>query len=189
MITASRFMPSYFYPRSPRGERPVIQFSVFSASHFYPRSPRGERPRGAVYSYSIKAISIHALLAESDERCKCHCRSRGQFLSTLSSRRATWKALVTKPCFVISIHALLAESDRTRTGWSGWPGYFYPRSPRGERPGHQDGHRGHQRISIHALLAESDLANITKTFNEFQFLSTLSSRRATYKQVKIASCI
>ena len=35
----------YFYPRSPRGERPHRPgHSVYADADFYPRSPRGERP-------------------------------------------------------------------------------------------------------------------------------------------------
>ena len=60
-----------------------------STRHFYPRSPCGERHLGAWKSCHVCRISIHALLAESDD-----------------ARRALG--------FVdpdISIHALLAESD------------------------------------------------------------------------------
>ena len=56
----------------------------------------------------------------------------------------------------ISIHALLAESDRTPQKVFATHGYFYPRSPCGERR-HYPAHRcNHRAISIHALLAESD---------------------------------
>ena len=147
-------------------------------------------------------ISIHALLAESDRgwcfisafpqtflstlslrRATSSCTSRERatlFLSTLSLRRATggYKALGFDT--LISIHALLAESD----GWPSRPscgpcGYFYPRSPCGERQEHTlacpagclflstlslrratatfniDAFALY--ISIHALLAESDI--------------------------------
>ena len=33
----------YFYPRSPRGERPITSFTPSPTMDFYPRSPRGER--------------------------------------------------------------------------------------------------------------------------------------------------
>ena len=79
--------------------------------NFYPRSPCGERPPLTSRTKTIAAISIHALLAESDSnessehtnngnfypRSPCGER-RGQrpswgecqiFLSTLSLRRAT----------------------------------------------------------------------------------------------------
>ena len=57
-------------------------------------------------------ISIHALLAESDGILPHHGREIIKFLSTLSLRRAT-------------VASLLAV---------GRTGYFYPRSPCGERP-------------------------------------------------------
>ena len=56
-------------------------------------------------------ISIHALLAESDN-----------FLLDLHLGG-----------YKISIHALLAESDNTGQPVRGLPSYFYPRSPCGER--------------------------------------------------------
>ena len=56
-----------FYPRSPCGERlynPTDQ--TITITDFYPRSPCGERPTPAVLVTTGVAISIHALLAESD---------------------------------------------------------------------------------------------------------------------------
>ena len=79
-------------------------------------------------------ISIHALLAESDISVFWTALSRPLFLSTLSLRRAT---------------NLKNTASRCR-------GYFYPRSPCGER-----------RLSYFYII------KIT------QFLSTLSLRRAT----------
>ena len=57
---------TYFYPRSPCGERPFRLARLASRSYFYPRSPCGER-------HSQKHINGRA----------------NQFLSTLSLRRAT----------------------------------------------------------------------------------------------------
>ena len=79
--------------------------------NFYPRSPCGERPVTRVASTPTTAISIHALLAESD-----------------NARPET-----RQPC-AISIHALLAESDMMILQALFQPHYFYPRSPCGERP-------------------------------------------------------
>ena len=78
-------------------------------------------------------ISIHALLAESDQSLKVLIFGRASFLSTLSLRRATCRLykLITRD--EISIHALLAESD------------LYINNLLMETA-----------ISIHALLAESD---------------------------------
>ena len=64
---------------------------VSGKSHlnFYPRSPCGERPIKQEITVLTIAISIHALLAESDTiGPPCATLSNG-FLSTLSLRRAT----------------------------------------------------------------------------------------------------
>ena len=80
-------------------------------------------------------ISIHALLAESDQYWATRARAAQLFLSTLSLRRATWGC---------RWHSL-RNND------------FYPRSPCGERPILGNPCAGCPAISIHALLAESDL--------------------------------
>ena len=79
-------------------------------------------------------ISIHALLAESDLIVMLYDTSSLLFLSTLSLRRAT-------------VAPVLAV---------GRAGYFYPRSPCGERLQRQIEFERYSDISIHALLAESD---------------------------------
>ena len=147
-------------------------------SYFYPRSPCGERRRNTPDDFCSRGISIHALLAESDQRSqpqsRCHCdfypRSPcGErlkqlfatigttiFLSTLSLRRATLRAMAAAQDNAISIHALLAESDISSSGVSAGRMHFYPRSPCGER----------RRNGCHG-------------FYSCLFLSTLSLRRAT----------
>ena len=62
----ARPLSSYFYPRSPCGERPASRRAISAQSDFYPRSPCGERQQVAAILADIMAISIHALLAESD---------------------------------------------------------------------------------------------------------------------------
>ena len=102
----------YFYPRSPCGERRGPQKTkmpsgsflstlslrratiscALSASRlgdFYPRSPCGERPGSVSGISSSRAISIHALLAESDAVQIVIVIVDALFLSTLSLRRAT----------------------------------------------------------------------------------------------------
>ena len=81
----------------------------------------------------VPAISIHALLAESDYIMTTIICIASRFLSTLSLRRATRRSVKLFRQNYISIHALLAESDRKAFS------IFLP-----------------IRISIHALLAESD---------------------------------
>ena len=109
-----------------------------------------------LFSQLSTDISIHALLAESDRCCPC--------------------AIIAP---AISIHALLAESDAAIFFlYCAFP-YFYPRSPCGERRFHFNAGQHICVISIHALLAESDLNFHHRRPCCFQFLSTLSLRRAT----------
>ena len=126
-------------------------------------------------------ISIHALLAESDTIVNNIVLMPGEFLSTLSLRRAT------------SAKSTPEEAKR----------YFYPRSPCGERlireptPGRDNEFLSTLslrratlgagkscdvcRISIHALLAESDRRRGIRRYLGAGFLSTLSLRRATLR--------
>ena len=172
-------MAQYFYPRPPRGGRPAsaplrarmpLFLSTPSArratspactravvyANFYPRPPRGGRhsdPEGQHVHYAISIhalreegdrcedrgragvhISIHALREEGDGHLYPSATSDAVFLSTPSARRAT--PCTSKP-FPVHQH-------------------FYPRPPRGGRPGL----RGVRRFSA-------------------AFLSTPSARRAT----------
>ena len=173
--------------------------------HFYPRSPCGERQRTQAGSRHNTAISIHALLAESDQQSRGSYIRTEKFLSTLSLRRATNPVVDVRRATgtAISIHALLAESDDTLvTTHVIFCAYFYPRSPCGER--RERGLQDHsstdisihallaesdvtvlavlvtgQDISIHALLAESDDISHELEAQTRRFLSTLSLRRAT----------
>ena len=57
----------YFYPRSPRGERPSRKRSSISIwPDFYPRSPRGERLEVLQGAGIHLGISIHAPREGSD---------------------------------------------------------------------------------------------------------------------------
>ena len=127
----------------------------------------------------IPLISIHALLAESDQPTTSRNNKDDIFLSTLSLRRATVHYDNYNLHCVISIHALLAESDIVHSlelanpvlflstlslrRATSTPRFaptasrnFYPRSPCGERRGSDRGISCKTAISIHALLAESD---------------------------------
>ena len=106
---------------------------VSSGLNFYPRSPCGERRYWSGVPVVGRSISIHALLAESDninssvntaDQISIHAllaesdapgtsvfRGWTLFLSTLSLRRATYLINTYHRIFGISIHALLAESD------------------------------------------------------------------------------
>ena len=148
---------SYFYPRSPCGERHHLFWYCAPQRNFYPRSPCGERPLSLLRSVMFMAL----------------------FLSTLSLRRATWHLCFCIPCQcnfyprspcgerrlqlflyyqdnTISIHALLAESD------------FFDAV---------------QIVIVIVFLSTLSLRRATRlffiVFDLFRFLSTLSLRRAT----------
>ena len=146
-------------------------------------------------------ISIHALLAESDDTLTDDVSSSGRFLSTLSLRRATHYDNYNLHCVEISIHALLAESDPLTLLMVVIPISFLStlslrRATRRASRQHPAGE-----ISIHALLAESDSrtkaipaevgdfyprspcgerpTDMRQRLTKLGFLSTLSLRRAT----------
>ena len=124
---------SYFYPRSPCGERrddgrdSLIERMIsihallaesdcsccsgwLLAPYFYPRSPCGERlPLSGVLCGLIIFLSTLSLRRATDTSSLMQCQAR--FLSTLSLRRATSMAALRQALPAISIHALLAESD------------------------------------------------------------------------------
>ena len=145
-----------FYPRPPRGGRPVCfaagRVSVSISIHalreegdsspifkkvailnFYPRPPRGGRRN--IHGKFLKAghISIHALREEGDVLVPLHGSTQS-----------------------ISIHALREEGDSRRHTFIVFV-----------------------QISIHALREEGDLDPSAETVYRGQFLSTPSARRAT----------
>ena len=236
----------YFYPRPPRGGRPVLFRICAVLCNFYPRPPRGGRPEPAGMFHNSLRISIHALREEGDWWNLSAAITRKVFLSTPSARRATGDSvhgLLTEPISIhalreegdvvdaitsweaaqflstpsarratiqkchrgcrrdISIHALREEGDNKLARASKKFIYFYPRPPRGGRPGCNAGHNLSDvflstpsarrattartmpeiilRISIHALREEGDVFTREDAARAAQFLSTPSARRAT----------
>ena len=123
----------HFYPRPPRGGRPVLFCICAILYNFYPRPPRGGRrrlfsPWPAPWPISIHAlreegdncnnfavasskISIHALREEGDPALCQPLVAFSAFLSTPSARRATSYFIKKFKSFFISIHALREEGD------------------------------------------------------------------------------
>ena len=174
----------------------------FTRTYFYPRSPCGERPIVDKAICKVFSISIHALLAESDQSKNMKCRIPLNFYPRSPCGERLVLATCCLPSVRISIHALLAESDMLYLFQKVSEQHFYPRSPCGERPCGTEQHRhsmGYfyprspcgerllcdlpygttRNISIHALLAESDIRPFTIKIFAHAFLSTLSLRRAT----------
>ena len=82
----------------------------------------------------LHGISIHAPREGSDPRPPSQRRGRSRFLSTLPARGATDRRQKVFLILRISIHAPREGSDALgAAAASSCRGYFYPRSPRGER--------------------------------------------------------
>ena len=103
---------TYFYPRSPCGERHTSKDVIKTARNFYPRSPCGERQESQqLYARPTTDFYPRSPCGERQTFDKSK-KSKMEFLSTLSLRRATAMAATITPTYEnISIHALLAESD------------------------------------------------------------------------------
>ena len=115
--------------------------------YFYPRPPRGGRPTVLRAVVPHDGISIHALREEGDWVGGRHRRRPRSFLSTPSARRATSSAC--RP----------ADAGR----------HFYPRPPRGGRPGGMPNPRAVKEISIHALREEGDHRSLFRSAQKIDF--------------------
>ena len=110
-LLVSDCQQQYFYPRSPCGERRRNRKLILIIRHFYPRSPCGERPKNTSIAGRITSISIHALLAESDEsKLPSESHTRNFYPRSPCGERLD-SSMKPQPEEDISIHALLAESD------------------------------------------------------------------------------
>ena len=149
---------TYFYPRSPCGERRIDEIGTIRITRFLSTLSLRRATtwqRGSRITY---VISIHALLAESDPSTTATtCVAIANFYPRSPCGERRNRCCRSQSRTGISIHALLAESDHA-------PSVTL---------------RAKSNISIHALLAESDfkLGQLNLVFHKF--LSTLSLRRAT----------
>ena len=154
--------------------------------NFYPRPPRGgRRDKGPRMIYSFD-ISIHALREEGDTHRHHLSKFMQKFLSTPSARRATFHLPILLQKSAISIHALREEGDLKCTfadAYAQWISIhalreegdyvvhaphvhavnFYPRPPRGGRPGALVCKISSGAISIHALREEGDTSTRSMT--------------------------
>ena len=131
-----KLVTQYFYPRPPRGGRHARGGAFSSRAsisihalreegdslghdieslirNFYPRPPRGGRQEFGIDMEDDAWISIHALREEGDPLVRLYSRHRRQ----------------------ISIHALREEGDHLYRCRMCTQENFYPRPPRGGRPG------------------------------------------------------
>ena len=176
---AQRWSTRYFYPRSPRGERPKTPCGVRLDKGFLSTLPARGATVFGVFGRKKRRISIHAPREGSDgetcaagsppanfyprsprgERPKTPCGVRLDkgFLSTLPARGATFAGYAYVVGYKISIHAPREGSDFVFCYYYFVFINFYPRSPRGERRGSPAHPCGAALISIHAPREGSDL--------------------------------
>ena len=156
-----------------------LPLSLTSISIFLSTLSLRRATQSSAKSTPEEEISIHALLAESDNLAPKPNTKATEFLSTLSLRRATReptafrtphhiflstlslrRATNSLPLSLTSIvyfypRSPCGERLETICCWR-CNGYFYPRSPCGERRFFMSEEQKALDISIHALLAESD---------------------------------
>ena len=175
-------MHSYFYPRSPRGERQSWTDACASFDLFLSTLPA----RGATYDYGNNTAQF-LFLSTLPARGATLFSGRqgvgyGQFLSTLPARGATqWFGR----CFLslpISIHAPREGSDGGKTHGGGGGRDFYPRSPRGERRTPTSHRQEHRHFYPRSPRGERRTPKSIWTPGSL-FLSTLPARGATLLHV------
>ena len=168
-----------FYPRPPRGGRPVNPcHQITPCEHFYPRPPRGGRRKSLTLLFIMHYFYPRPPRGGRLPQL-CLFVNSFLFLSTPSARRATKEAQALQAEHKISIHALREEGDRQRASEILFSRNFYPRPPRGGRrewswkhmdttkflstPSARRATQGNTElkpsmdISIHALREEGDL--------------------------------
>ena len=149
---------TYFYPRSPRGERLATTDSVTTGyqiflstlpargatrrafayeihhTHFYPRSPRGERRGGGTCREHTRHISIHAPREGSDSSTTLIDWGKTHFYprSPRGERLSLYEDTGLEP---EDFYPRSPRGERRCCSISFFLlfQYFYPRSPRGER--------------------------------------------------------
>ena len=155
---------TYFYPRSPCGERLCAEHHANSQQEFLSTlSLRRATPYEGTH-HQLAPISIHALLAESDSKYARsfvidwaflstlslrratgilggRLRYREQFLSTLSLRRATISARREARESIDFYPRSPCGERQARCARHHARDDFYPRSPCGERPSRVNSHR------------------------------------------------
>ena len=147
--------PAYFYPRSPCGERPLTTCKYACKPEFLStlslrRATSPHRPAPA----SVR-ISIHALLAESDNTLFPNVKEVEYFYPRSPCGERPPKHEVCRGGINFYPRSPCGERP-VRVVRTCWSPYFYPRSPCGERPSAAAPIKLTRSISIHALLAESD---------------------------------
>ena len=147
----------YFYPRSPQGERPVVEAITFNPPEISIHALRKESDAGLIFFLRDVSLFLSTLSARRATRLLTHHQSANRFLSTLSARRATHGTCIVFLSLLVFLSTLSARRA-TLLLMAHLVGRknFYPRSPQGERPASDSLSDTSKVISIHALRKESD---------------------------------
>ena len=149
-------MELYFYPRPPRGGRPVRRMDKQETGQFL-STPSARR----------------ATIANKERQ------DLNEFLSTPSARRATVLPEQPRRYEEISIHALREEGDKSACTNLAEAGNFYPRPPRGGRRLQEIDARKKARKFLSTPSARRATRAARSCKSASIFLSTPSARRAT----------
>ena len=159
--SVKRTAHSYFYPRSPRGERQKPKGAIQTMKQFLSTLPaRGATQRLPRGGGLCKFLSTLPARGATTATGGLECTSR--FLSTLPARGATAKVVLPEPGIPISIHAPREGSDIAKAT-----------------------KLSSAIISIHAPREGSDRALGTLSNPSLIFLSTLPARGATISRIDI----
>ena len=179
MTTATIRHSSYFYPRSPRGERRSSRSEMVPSSLlFLSTLPARGATLGLRLLFGHELISIHAPREGSDI---CRCCAASWFPISIHAPRegSDFKRDYSNTTTInISIHAPREGSDGN--DWVQWAAQsdFYPRSPRGERQPYSAA-LPIQLAFLSTLPARGATNSLRFSLKAFIFLSTLPARGAT----------
>ena len=157
MALSASEQPQNFYPRPPRGGRPLALSASEQPQNFYPRPPRGGRQarqskfstaelflstpsarRATLTSDHARRIQPHYFYPRPPRGGRRHPAqlvwlARSISIHALREEGDPPPTVEAMPPMVISIHALREEGDPAPLYGITPPAYFYPRPPRGGR--------------------------------------------------------
>ena len=191
MFRTLRFYHSFFkFLSTPSSRRATgaARHHATVPTYFYPRPPRGGRPLCDHCRLPPALISIHALREEGDRRQLPPQIPHKKFLSTPSARRATMQAktkskgekiFLSTPSARRATTALpTTSSNRTN---------FYPRPPRGGRH-HDYARNGQSSSNFYPRPPRGGRPTSSLCHAVYSgFLSTPSARRATTESANLPS--
>ena len=164
-------------PSARRATRAVME-TAQAIKNFYPRPPRGGRLAYRLRAQMFLSISIHALREEGDE--DAHGNYMTEQISIHALREEGDPVIPLKLCGLveISIHALREEGDQVCHAGRSKQHNFYPRPPRGGRPGSLLRRYKHEYFYPRPPRGGRPASSAFWVAVE-EFLSTPSARRAT----------